>query len=365
MESPQTPEPAVIESVESIWGEKYGPAGCLECERIFLIDPDLIGKEKCPACGIGVLSAQPALMRTEPPEVMIPNSVSQLQLQAIFAEFVGGVWLHSDDFTWQSLLARARPVFIPMWLVDSDIAGIWQAETGFNYEVKSSEEYYSGGTWRSREKIETRIKWEPRTGQVQRHYDNVAVAALSDIHKIQTKIGAFEFSKSQRYQPDDLNNGFIRAPDIHPDAAWSDVQASINRLAAKDCKHASDAQHVRDFSIKARFENLNWTQLLLPVFMTWYTDDSGKPQIVYVNGQNGKIGGLRLASQRKGWQWAGIVLGVAAALFIAGLLLLALGALLPPIVTLGVLLIVAALVLSLAAIVPAAWPWQWNRKQGA
>ena len=213
MVSAQAPEPAVVESVESIWGVKMQPAGCPECERIFLIEPAFLG-QLCPACGTGVLSAQPALLREEPPEVVIPNSVNQHQLQSLFSEFVDGVWIHPDDFNVQSLLARARPVFIPMWLVDSDVAGIWQAEAGYNYEVKSSEEYYAGSTWQSREKIETRIKWEPRTGQVQRNYDNVAVAALTDFRDIQAKIGGFDFKKGQRYQPGSLDNSYLRAPDI-------------------------------------------------------------------------------------------------------------------------------------------------------
>ena len=363
MNLPQMPEPAVVASIESIWGAELQPVGCNECERVFLIEPSLVDQETCPACGIGMLSAQPVLMRGEPPEVLVPNAVNQHQLQSILTEFVNGVWLHSDDFTSQSLFARARQIFIPMWLVDSDIAGVWQAESGYDYEVKSSEEYYSGGSWLSRDKIETRIRWEPRAGQVQRHYDNVAVAALTDFQGLQAKIGGFDFSKSQRYQPESLDNALIRVPDIHQDSAWSDVQSSLHRLAAKDCQLASNAQHIRDYSIKAGYENLNWTQLLLPVFVTWYTDDTGQPQIVHVNGQNGKISGLRLASQRKGWKWASIIIGVAALVFIAGLLLLALGALLPPVVTMGVLLIVAALIISVAAMVPVAWPWQWNRKQ--
>jgi hypothetical protein len=250
-----------------------------------------------------------------------------------------------------------------MWLVDSDVAGIWQAEAGYNYEVKSSEEYYSSGTWNTREKIETRVRWEPRTGQLQRHYDNVAVAATSDFQVIQNAIGGFDYNQGQSYHPEDLEHAILRVPDIHPDSAWSEAQNSLNRLAAHECQMACNAQHLREYSIEAQYKGQHWTQLLLPVTLTWYTDDSGKRRIVYINGQNGRIGGPRLASQRKGWKWAGILIGIAAVLFIAGLVFAALGALFPPVVVLGVVLIVIALILGLVAIVPAVWPWQWNRKQ--
>jgi hypothetical protein len=115
--------------------------------------------------------------------------------------------------------------------------------------------------------------------------------------------------------------------------------------------------------LQANYTDLNWTQLFLPLFVTYYTTDDGQRYPVYINGQSGAISGVRLASQRKGWQWAGILAGIAAGLVLLGLLSFAAAVLLPPLSILGGLLVFLAFLVAIAAVVPAIWPWQWNRKQ--
>ncbi len=120
---------------------------------------------------------------------------------------------------------------------------------------------------------------------------------------------------------------------------------------------------MRSYAIHASYQNLNWTQLLLPLYFTYYQDDNGVIHPIYVNGQSGVIGGARLASQRKGWVYAGALAGVGLVLFLIGLLMAVLGVAMPPVAILGVLLIIAGVAACVGAIFPAAWPWQWNRKQ--
>jgi hypothetical protein len=120
---------------------------------------------------------------------------------------------------------------------------------------------------------------------------------------------------------------------------------------------------VRRFSIRARYQSLCWTQLLLPVYTTLYTADDGSPRMVFINGQTGAISGPRLASQRKGWQLAGISAAIAAGIFLLSLLLFAAAALAPPLAALGILGVIVAFGVGVFAVVPAVWPWWWNSQQ--
>ena len=166
------------EAVETLWGVQFTPAACPACKQVFLVRSTAKG-QVCPACVRGYLAPQPALSRSERPEMQIIFRKSKNDLLPIVANFVNSVWLRPVDFNQENLIHRAMPVFWPMWLVDSDVHGAWQAEAGFDYQVKSSQESYSGGGWRTREVIETRIRWEPRLGQIRRHYDNITASALS------------------------------------------------------------------------------------------------------------------------------------------------------------------------------------------
>jgi hypothetical protein len=361
----QQPLPQPIEdssSVQELWRVNLQPAGCPQCRQSFLVQATRIG-QVCSHCGKGRLEAQPALLRKEPAELMVGFQKGKTDLPPIFSGFVKGVWLHNDDFNPMDLARRAIPVYWPMWLVDCDLSGDWLAEVGYDYQVKSSRESYREARWQTHEIIENRIRWEPRAGQINRHYDNLAAPALSHQSELLQNIQNYRSETAAPYKPEWLGQADLWMPDIHPENSWPLAQSGLDLKASEDCQKAAGGTHVRSFTIHSRSDNINWTQLLLPIYVSFYTDDAGQPRLVYVNGQSGAAGGLRLASQRKGWQSASILAIVAAALFILGMLGLAATAVLPPAGALGILFVFLAFVLGIAAIVPAAWPWQWNRGQ--
>jgi hypothetical protein len=317
----------------------------------------------CPNCGQGKLEPQPARLRNEPPELLIPFARRSADLRSIFASFVKPVWLRSYDLSAEGLARRAVPVFWPMWLVDCNISGNWQAEMGYDYQVKSSQESYSGRDWQTQERIETRVRWEPRLGQLSRHYDNIAAPAASDHNQLARLVGSYQAQASIPYVSEQIEGASIRIPDLHPENTWSMAQSALDQAAANECQQASEAQHVRNFTIQAQYDNLNWTQLLQPMYVSYYIADDGQPRLVFVNGQTGVTGGVRLASQRKGCLWASLGGAAAMALFVLYVLLVVAGTAIPALGNLAVLVILAALAVGVFSIVPAVWPWQWNRKQ--
>lgn len=364
MTAPTLPPSQLIAATDSVWSATLQPAGCPVCHQVYLLEAARLG-QTCPACARGKLASQPALLRPEAPELLAPFRYTLANLRPSLEKFVNAVWLRPADFETEQLLQRAVPLYWPRWLVDSEIAGAWQAEAGFDYQVKSSQESYGNSGWQTREVVETRIRWEPRAGQITRTYENVAAPALSDEARLLRRAGQYQLAQAAAYQPEQLQGACIRVPDLPPESAWPLAQTQLEAAAATECQQAAGAQHLRNFSLRAEYHNLHWTQLLLPLYVTWYTADDGQPQLLYLNGQTGAIGGMRLASQKKGWQWAGALLATAAVVLILALLLAALGLVFPPSLVLGVILGIVALLIACAAILPAAWPWQWNRTQAA
>jgi hypothetical protein len=300
-------------------------------------------------------------LRPEPPELLVPFQQNPTSLRPVIERFVKPVWLHPDDFNASTLMQRLIPIYWPMWLVDSDLSGDWKAEMGYDYQVQSAQESYAQGGWKSSERIETRIRWEPRLGQLTRHYDNTAAPAMNDAEALSARIGKTSRESAVAYNPSALSQSAIRIPDLHPENAWPQAQTALHQAAAEECRQAAQAQHVRNFAIHAAYANLNWTQLLQPMYATYYLDDHGKPQVVLVNGQSGAIGGPRRASQRKGCLWGGIGLGVTGFLLLIYLLLVLLGRSVSTLSSLAVLTLCMALGMGALSIIPAAWPAQWNR----
>ena len=101
----------------------------------------------------------------------------------------------------------------------------------------------------------------------------------------------------------------------------------LNRTASIECKGASEADHVRNWKMRARYYDLNWTQMLIPAYVTYYREGDGVYP-VWINGQSGHVYGIKVLSQRKATK-ASLVLGGLAALgFLLGVILALIGAVL-------------------------------------
>ena len=351
-----------VEEGQTPWNTNRQPVGCPHCQRAFLVQESQVNSP-CPLCRQGHLEPQPIRLSPGAPEKLLPFKITPHHLPAIYTTFTSGVWIRPDDFTPQNLLQRCQAVFWPLWLVDSDVKGQWQMEAGFDYQVESSKEYYQNGGWQSRKIREDRIRWEPRRGTIDYHIDNVPAPALEEHKNRWQMTGAYNLDAADAFQPVKLNNALIEVPDLPPVNAWPLAKPQINKTLGEVCAKASDAQHVQNFALKATYENLNWTQFLLPMYATYYLDDEGQPQILIVNGETGKIEGPRLASQKRGLRIAAVVAGAAVLLLLLAIIAFLLTAIFPPASIIGAFLGILGLGTGIGAIIPAIWPWQWNRKE--
>lgn len=81
-----------------------------------------------------------------------------------------------------------------------------------------------------------------------------------------------------------------------------------------------------------------------------------------INGESGRVSGVRRASTRKA-NVTSLILGVVGVLlFLAGGVLALLGAVFPPAVIVGGLVLVAGLLLAIVAPIPAIGVWVFNRR---
>jgi len=175
-----------------------------------------------------------------------------------------------------------------------------------------------------------------------------------------SRLGGYDFRRRKSYAPQAIDRSVVRVPDHAPEAAWPDAEQALSRTAALECKSASQADHARNWSMSARYYGLTWTQMLVPAYLTWYREEDG-PHPVWINGQSGHIYGHKYASQRKARMTSLVAGSLAAVFFLIGMLLALIGSTDTALVSLGVLMVIGALVLGLSAPIPAIWAWLRNR----
>jgi hypothetical protein len=301
----------------------------------------------------------------KPPELVLPFTLSKSSLSRALLDFSGGIPYAPTDLTTKNLLHRLIKLYLPAWLVDAEVKAIWKSETGFDYQVMSHQDRYdqSRGGWTSREVEEGRIRWEPRLGRLERTYNNISAPALEEYPGIKNSLADYDLSISVAYRPIFIGDSFVRLPNRQAKDAWTEAKSLIQIIAAEECCKAAHADHIRQFSWQPGFQNQNWTLLLQPVHTTFYLDDEGKPQVIWINGQTGKISGTRRASMKQAQRAALTVLATAVVIFLLSLLGTAASLFLPVLLSIGVFGLVVALIIGLGSIIPITAVWWFNRSQ--
>ncbi|RMF01713.1 MAG: hypothetical protein D6768_09995, partial [Chloroflexi bacterium] len=270
------------------------------------------------------------------------------------------------DLKAANLQRRLQRLYLPMWLVDSRANALWQAEAGFNYQAVSHRDRFEQGRggWTEQQITETRVRWEPRLGRLERTYQNVTAPALEEHFQVMNALGKFKLADARPVRPDDLTGTTpVRLPNRSTTDAWPDAAAALQSVAADECRRAGRADHLREFRWQPQFSEKNWTLLLLPVATTYYLDDEQQPQPVLIHGQTGKLSGPRRASMRRARRVAFIIAGIAAAIFTVSLLVALASLLLPALLAVAALGVALAVIIGMLAIVPPVMVWQANKNQ--
>lgn len=298
-----------------------------------------------------------------PPESVLPFEVGRdaVSFDYWLDDFIKKIPFRSPDLNKNSLKRRLERVYMPLWWVDADVSAQWWAEMGFNYEVMSHREHYDKGNVRSQALQETRIRWEPRVGLIQRHYENIPAPALEDDGAFRQRVGGFKLSEGQAYQPHMLDDTLIRLPQRSPADALPEAAQAFQKLATEQCQEASSAQHIRQFKWSPQFDNQNWTHVLVPIYITYYIGPGLQKYWVMINGQTGAVSGQRRADLGAARRLALNYLILAALAFIIGAVLLIIGGGFLNLI--GSLAVFVALLGLLFALFMYFRAWAFNREQ--
>lgn len=347
---------------------------CQNCDWRYLAVPGKITNQ-CPHChtqGLQLKEEDDFSMLADfikPPEMYLPFQVSQEKLSEKLTEFAKNIQFAPEDLKLQNLQSRLRMIYLPMWLVDCKVMATWQAECGFYYQAKSHQEKFSGGRWYTQEVIETRTRWEPRVGKLNRQYQNISAPALEEHRRLMQVLGNYSFDQAKAVSTTQLMNTFhplapmVRVPSRDKDDAWPDTLPRFQEQATEETKKACQADQIREFRWSPVFSEQNWSLFLLPVWSSYYLDDDNKPQSILVNGQSGQMSGTRRASMKRAKKVSMYILIAAIIVFAltVGLGLLSLW--LDELMTLAVFGLVISIMVGLAAIYPIATVWSINRQQ--
>jgi len=352
-----------LEEDESPWGLDRVAVSCEACGRTWLAPASARGGD-C-LCGQGTVEASRARIPVEGPEALVPVRVDRERLQATLEARISSTWLLDRSVSAESLARRAVLAWWPRWLVDATVVGQWSAEVGFDYQARSSVERYGDGGWHTEERVENRIRWEPRVGQISERLHDVPVPALEDEHTWRQRLGAVPDDPAVPFHARALDGGWIELPDLAPGEVWHRAEPGFRRWTGRVVQQATRAQHVRDVHLDATYPDPTWTIALRPVWWTAYEDGEGRLRPVVVDALTGRRHGQLKASLRRALVWSAVYGTGVVVLWILAAVLTVVGIVAPPVLVVALITATFALVLTPAPFIPVIVVWWWNRREAS
>ena len=326
------------------WGEARQSLRCQSCQATTSL-PEGHLTHTCPFCGSTQVLQQLAVQDMLRPKFVIPFKVDDDACKRISTAWLGSSWMTPKSLKSLASLASFTGIFLPYWTFDAKSRAHWRAQVG--HQV--TESYYdsSSKSWQTR----TKTEWRWESGQVSGVYDDVLVPGTNKISDILLeRIKDFDTRGFVPYEPVYLAGFLAQAYDLMLEQSWTFARDFMREDTRLKCRSQASTSQIRQFSMSLDFSEESWRYVLLPVYVAVYRYADQVFQVM-INGQTGTIAGQRPVDWPKVWiavlgmVMPGILLGL------LGLFASALGALVPPSLVAGGIILVLAFILLVIGVI--------------
>jgi len=279
------------------WGVSRKTVRCGRCGASQSLEPG-VAALRCAFCGAPAVVEAPAAGNMIRPEGLLPFKVDRHRAAEMFRGWLSRLWFRPDDLREKAALNALAGVYVPFWTFDAATHSDWEAEAGHPYQVT-----VNGRT-------ETRIRWEPASGFLEKFFDDLPVAASKGLPRpLLQGLEPFPTKDLLPYDPSFLS-GFLAeeyAVDL-PDAL-REARVRMEAEIRSACAAQVPAPMHRNLSVRTAWSGLAYKNGLFPIWIAAY-DYRGTPFRFLVNGVTGRVSG------KAPWSATKIVLAIIAAILL-------------------------------------------------
>ena len=277
------------------------------------------GAGHCPFCGSAIV-ADPTRTRRIRPDGVVPFAIPRDKAQDALRQWLAELWFAPSDLSRKAEAeARIEGLYLPFWTYDCDTMTEYQGERGIRVVRHVPVTRQVQGKPVTQMQPVTELRWSPVAGRVARHFDDVLVPAaralpLADLGRA----GAWNIQSVRPYAPDWLAGFRSALYDVSLVDGFAAAQAIMRGVIESDIRRdiGGDAQRVT--ASRTAWREATFKHVLLPVWVAAYRY-RGRTFRFVVNGQTGQAAGERP------WSVSKIVLAIAGAIMVTGLLALVAG----------------------------------------
>jgi hypothetical protein len=275
------------------YGDNKRSLKCEGCGAVNTVDATIVSTE-CAFCGSNQVVPQAQVAQVVKPESLLPFQVDQAKATALFRQWLGRGFFRPNPVKKiaQQAEARLQGVYLPFWTFDAYTSSWWRAEAGYYYTV--TEAYWDTDeegkrVQRTREVQKTR--WEPASGFLPLHFDDVLVPATQNIERdMVERIYPFDTGALVPYEPGFLSGWGAEAYTVNLRKGWEVGQEIMQDKVRQACANQVPGDTQRNLQVNTAFSNMTYKHVLFPVWIASYRYND-KVYHFLVNGQTGEVQG--------------------------------------------------------------------------
>jgi predicted RNA-binding Zn-ribbon protein involved in translation (DUF1610 family) len=275
-DSTETPMAGVMHSPHAHLGAAtQHRVECEKCGAVTMLET-VQKSGQCPYCGHSHLVDSKELR-----ELLDPQAVALFKLKEKGALKRAREWLNSGLFAPDDLGEGAkglelRPAYYPFWTFDGTIEAKWSCEVQVGSDSRSS-------------------RWEYHNGMQAEFFDDVLVSGVTALNNTEVaSIEPFNLKDVVQFEPEQLAGW----PTLSYDRSMSDASLLAREKVFKELRRQmvgmiEPGREKKNIQIGAgNWSGMTYKHLLLPIWVGTYRY-KGEEFHVLVNGQTGKVGGIK------------------------------------------------------------------------
>jgi Zn finger protein HypA/HybF involved in hydrogenase expression len=265
------------------WASEVVEFQCKNCSAFTAVEPHVTATS-CAFCGTNQLEIQPTKEDMLRPESLLPFAIEKDQAKDSFGTWVKSLWFRPNDLKSTSRLDGLKGVYIPIFTFDMKSSTDWNAQAGFHYYVT-----VTGSDGKSRRQRRTR--WEWRSGNVRRSFDDWLVEASSGLsQELFTGLLPYDTSALVPYQAQFLAGFIAERYQISLDDAWQIGRSGMGSVIRGDVVSDIPGDTYRSLTMDTETWDKTFKHCLVPVWLSAYRYKEKTFHYV-VNGVTGKMNG--------------------------------------------------------------------------
>ena len=253
--------------------------------------------DQCPFCATPLARAETHNHRHPKPQGVLPFAFEEREAKGKMAEWLGSLWFAPSSL--KKYAEAGRPlagIYLPHYTYDAVGDADYQGQRGDAYYVTRTRTVMVDGKPQQQTYQERKIRWTNVSGHVRHAFDDVLVQASETMGA--TKGGAeyggrsWDLAALEPYRTEYLAGFRAEAPGVSLEDGYNRAEQIMEQMLIRDIKFdiGGDAQRISNMT--ARYSNITFKHVLLPVWLASYRWKN-KPFRVVVNGRTGQVSGER------------------------------------------------------------------------